>query len=133
MPEARTRTPRSWRLKFRDSLRGTRRGIRRESNFTIHLFTAALVIAAGAIFEIGLVEWCLVLLAIAVVLVTELLNTSIELLVKSLNTRHDPQIGEALDIAAGAVLVASFGAALVGGIVFVHRLGILLDWWKSVL
>ena len=120
-------------MKFRDALRGTRRGIRRESNFSIHLFAAALVIAAGAIFEIGLVEWCLLLLAIALVLVTELLNTSIELLVKTLNTRQDPQIGEALDIAAGAVLVASFGAALVGGIIFVHRLGILLDWWTSVL
>lgn len=133
MREDRNRPPRSWRVKFRDALRGTRRGIRRESNFSIHLFTAALVIAAGAIFEIGLVEWCLLLLAIALVLVTELLNTSIELLVKSLTSKQDPLIGEALDIAAGAVLVASFGAALVGGIIFVHRLGILLDWWESVL
>lgn len=133
MREDRPRPIRPWRAKFSDALRGTRRGIRRESNFSIHLFAAALVAAAASILELGLVEWCLLLLAIALVLTAEMLNTSIELLVKSLATRRDPQIGEALDIAAGAVLVAAFGAALVGGIIFIHRLGILLDWWRSVL
>jgi len=133
MREDRSRPIRPWRAKFRDALRGTRRGIRRESNFSIHLFAAALVIATAAILELGLVEWCLLALAITLVLATELLNTALELVVKSLTNRRDPQIGEALDIAGGAVLVASFGAAVVGGIIFIHRFGILLDWWPSVL
>jgi undecaprenol kinase len=56
-------------------------------------------------------------------------NTALEQLVRATCPERKPEIGRALDISAGAVLVASCGAAIVGCVIFVYRLGILLAWW----
>ena len=60
--------------------------------------------------------------SIAGVITTELLNTAIEDLVAVLHPEHDPKIGRVLDVAAGAVLIASIAAVVIGLIVFVGPL-----------
>jgi diacylglycerol kinase (ATP) len=57
-------------------------------------------------------------LAAAVVLTTEAVNTAIELAVDLASPGYDAVAGRAKDVAAGAVLIAAFGAAVVGAIVF---------------
>ncbi|MBK6952819.1 MAG: diacylglycerol kinase family protein [Crocinitomicaceae bacterium] len=87
-------------------------------NAKIHLLAAVVVIAAGFFFRITLPEWLWISLAIAIVLITEMINTSIELLCDLVMPNQNEKAGKLKDIAAGAVLVAVVFALVVAGIIF---------------
>jgi len=120
---------RSWITKFRDAFRGVKAGVRGQSTFFVHFFAAAAVVAAGVVLRVDLVEWCLLLLCITIVLAAEMFNSALESMAKAITHESHPHLGNSLDIAAAAVLVASIGASIVGAIIFADRLGILLGWW----
>jgi diacylglycerol kinase (ATP) len=122
---------RSWPAKFRTAFRGLWLAVRSERSFAVHLPMAAAVVAAGIVLRVNLVEWCLLGLCITLVLAAEAFNTALERLAKATRPDHDPQIGAALDMASGAVLTCAIGASLIGGAVFVYRLGLLLEWWQA--
>lgn len=115
-------TPGSWSLKFRCATLGVWFALLGQSSFRVHLPVAAAVIAIAAWLKADPIEWAVLILAIGGVLTAELLNSSIELLVSVLHPQRHPRIGQALDIAAGAVLVMSLAAAVVGLIVLLPLL-----------
>jgi diacylglycerol kinase len=120
---------RSWAHRFRDAFRGIKAGVRGQSSFFVHFFVATTVIATATVLRMDTYEWCLLLLCIAGVTTAEMFNSAIESMAKAITGESDPHVGDSLDIASGAVLVASIGAAIIGTIVFVHHLGISLEWW----
>ena len=126
---AKPKPPRSWAQKFADAFRGVALGVRGQSSFYVHFSVAALVIIAACALQITLVEWCLLLICIAIVLAAEMFNSALESLGKAIDTEHNPHLAKALDNSSAAVLVVSLGAATVGGIVFLYRLGHMLQWW----
>lgn len=124
-PEPRRRP---WRTKLGDALRGLKFGIRGHSSFFVHFFAAALVLAAAIVLQCGPITWCLLLLCIGLVFMAELFNSAIETLFHGLDEKTQARSWRCLDIAAGAVLVASITAAVVGAILFLYRLAELLGW-----
>jgi diacylglycerol kinase len=118
--EARPR--RSWPRKFGDAFRGLKRGIRGQSSFSVHLFFAALVVAAAIVLRCSLEQWGLLVICIGLVFTAELFNSAVETLFRGLDEDARARVWPCLDIAAGAVLVASIAAAIVGGLVFLVRL-----------
>jgi diacylglycerol kinase len=123
---------RTWRNKLRDALRGLKLGIRGHSSFSVHFFFAALVLAAGIALRCDRADWCILVGCIGMVLTAELFNSALEMLVRGLDeavtaeVRASLHVGASLDIAAGAVLLASIVAAILGASVFVSRLLALL-------
>jgi len=91
-------------------------------NFRVMLAAAVVVIVLGFFLNISLMEWCLVTLAMGLVLSLELINTAGEKLVDILSPDHDLRYGMVKDILAGAVLVAALVAAVVGALVFLPKL-----------
>jgi diacylglycerol kinase len=124
-PLARPR--RSWRSKFRAAFRGLKLGVRGHSSFSIHFFFTALVIAAAIVFRCELLEWCLLLGCIGLVLTVELVNSAVETLFRGLDEATKSRAWPALDIAAGAVLLASITAAVVGAVIFLPKLAELFS------
>ena len=122
-------TERSWPQKFRDAFRGLKAGVRGQSSFFFHFFMTAGVIVAAWVLRVDLIEWCILLTCIAMVLTAEMFNSALESMAKAITGENDPHLRNSLDIASGAVLVASIGAAIVGSIIFINRLGIMLQWW----
>lgn len=114
--------PRRWRAKFRDALRGLKLGIRGHSSFFVHFFIAALVLAGAGMLRCTVEQWCLLLLCIGGVLTAELFNSALETLFRGLDEATKERAWPSLDIAAGAVLLASIVASIVGVLVFVQRL-----------
>jgi diacylglycerol kinase (ATP) len=112
----------AWVSKFRCATLGVWFAFGGQSSFWVHLPVAMAVIAMAAWLNVSPVEWAVLILAIGGVLTAELLNSSIELLVSVLHPQHHPRIGQALDVAAGAVLVMSLAAAAVGLIVLLPPL-----------
>ena len=121
---------RSWHRKFGDAFRGLKLGVRGHSSFFVHFFIAVMVIMAAAILELSLERWCILLGSVAAVIAAELFNSAMEMLCRVLEVHRLPEGKAPLDIAAGAVLAVSIGAALIGTLVFVTRLFELrlLDW-----
>ncbi len=101
--------------RFGVSLAAARSGVRHawvsQPHFRLEVAAAAAAIALALVLGAGLVA---VLLASALVLVAEAVNTSVEALVDLLAPEHRPLAGIAKDAAAGAVLIAAVFAVLVG-------------------
>jgi diacylglycerol kinase (ATP) len=94
--------------------------LRTQRNLRIHFAIAIAVIAAAAALGVDRIELIALLLAIAFVLVAEMVNSAIEGAIDISTTSFDPNAKLAKDVAAGAVLIASVTAIGVGYLVFSH-------------
>lgn len=100
--------------------------LRTQRNAQIHTAAMIVVAAAGWFFGVTAGEWIALILATALVLSLEALNTALEAVVDLVSPQPHPLAKQAKDVAAGAVLIGAIGAALVGCIIFVPRLFTLL-------
>lgn len=94
-----------------------------QANARLHLLATFVVILAGFHFEVSLSDWALLVLAMASVWVSEAMNTAVELVVDLCSPDYHHLAGKAKDVAAGAVLIASIFAVVVGFLVFAGKLG----------
>ena len=105
--------------------------LRTQRNLRIHFLAAVLVFAGAIAVGVSRLQLIALVIAIAFVLVAEMLNTAIEGVIDVSTTSFDPNAKLAKDIAAGAVLIASITAVAVGYLVFEsaagHRTTHLLD------
>jgi diacylglycerol kinase (ATP) len=97
--------------------------VREEHNAWIHGVATIVVVVAGLGFGVSRLEWCALVVAIAIVWCAEALNTALEHLADAVVPEPHPQIGRAKDVAAGAVLVCAVGAAVIGLLVFGPHVG----------
>lgn len=104
---------------FKYAGKGVLLTLRSQHNAWIHAVATVAVAAASVIFQITRVEWCLIILACAAVWTAEALNTAFEFLADATTKDFHPVIGQAKDVAAGAVLITAIAATAVGGVIFV--------------
>jgi diacylglycerol kinase len=95
---------------------------RTEHNAWIHAAVTVAVVVAAISLKVSRVEAALLLMAIAFVFVTEILNTAIEKAMDFISIEKHPQIGLVKDLAAAAVLIAAIAAVVIGGIIFFPKL-----------
>ncbi len=89
-PEHKPAHQRTWADKFGDAFRGMHTGVRGQSSFFVHFFTATLVITCGAVLRLdNLAQWCCLLLCIVVVLSAEMFNTALESMARAVTSEHD--------------------------------------------
>ena len=108
----------SRRNSFRYAIKGISTFFRTQPNAAIHGIAAMCVIAAGFYFEVTRLDWLFLVIAITMVFVAEMANTGLEFLTDLVSPGYNELAGKAKDVAAGAVLVAAVGAAIIGLIVF---------------
>ena len=96
--------------------------LRTESSIKIQFVIAILVTIAGLYFNISPTEWTVQLLAIGLVMGIEGANTAIEKLADYVQPEHDEKIGFLKDISAGAVMIVSILASIIGFIIYVPKL-----------
>ncbi len=108
---------RLWRS-FNHAFEGIMYATRTQPNMRVHLVVAALVLLASLVLHLERYYIVALIVLIALVLSLELLNTAIEAIVDLLTVAHHPLAKTAKDAAAGAVLVASVAAVVVGYLIF---------------
>ena len=96
--------------------------LKTQANFQIQIIVLVISMAAGFYFNIGTLEWLVLLLAIGIVISAELFNTAIEKILDFISPEYNKQAGLMKDIAAGAVLFSSIMAAIIGIIIFVPKI-----------
>lgn len=92
-----------------------------EQNLKFHLVSAIVVITAGLLTGLSVVEWCIIILVIALVIGTELINTAIERVVDLASPEIHPLAKQAKDVAAGAVLVFTLASVIIGLLIFLPK------------
>jgi diacylglycerol kinase len=127
MSEAKEFHHRNWVEKFGRAFRGIAWGIRGRSRFIdkgflLHLLATAAVCSVAWALKLSALEWCMLVLCIAVVLTAELLNAAIESLSRAVTGQYNQFVEKSLDIAAGAVLLASILSVVVAAILFLPKL-----------
>jgi diacylglycerol kinase (ATP) len=103
---------------IRDAARGIATLVASQHNARIHAGATGVVLALGIYFGLSRAEWCWIVLAIVIVWTAEGLNTSLELLADFSSPGFHPLVKQAKDVAAGAVLIAAIGSAVIGFLVF---------------
>jgi diacylglycerol kinase len=93
-----------------------------QRNMKIHLAAAAAVSAAAVWFELSLVEGAVAVLAVALVMVAETINSAIEKVVDLVTPEYHQLARLAKDAAAGAVLLAAFFSVVIGVLVFLPHI-----------
>ncbi len=89
-----------------------------EQNFRIQVYAALLVVVLAMGLGVKTYEWIVLVLLIGLVLSLELINSVFERIVDSFKPRIHPVVKDIKDIMAGAVLLASLFAAIVGVMIF---------------
>ena len=87
--------------------------IRTQLNMKVHITIAIIAIALGIVLHISAIEFALIFVAIAGVLVAEMFNTVIELCVDLVSPSYHPLAKTAKDVAAGAVLLSAIMAIII--------------------
>lgn len=84
----------------------------------IHALAIVVICAQGLWVGIERWQWCALVGCMALVLSLEAMNTAIEFLADKVSPEHDPLIGKAKDVAAGAVLLAVLFSGVIWALVF---------------
>ena len=99
---------------IRCALTGIRVMISSQHNAWIHAAATLVAVLVSLAFHLTTTEWCWIVLAIISVWTAEALNTTFEFLTDVASPEFHPLAAKAKDVAAGAVLIAAIGAAVIG-------------------
>ena len=104
---------------FKNARKGFRLVLKSEMNIRIHVAIATFVVFMAIFLKFSAIEFCLLLFVIGLVIVAEMLNTAIEFTLDSIyHNRYSRMVGMAKDIAAGAVMVVTIIAVMIGVLLF---------------
>ena len=102
---------------FGYAFRGIWTMLRSQRNAWIHALATVLVIGIGVALRVSNNDWKWLVLAMVSVWGAEALNTALEFLADAAKPEFHPLVKKAKDVAAGAVLIAASGSAVIGVLV----------------
>ncbi len=111
---------------LRKSLRFAFQGLRtvsvHEHSFRVHVLALVALVIVISLLRVTVVETALLLIVTMIVLVLELVNSIFERFIDMVEPRVGAQVRDLKDIMAGAVLITSVGALVIGLIIIVPYL-----------
>lgn len=108
---------------IQNTLKNARKGVRivlkSEQNIRVHFCVAMAVLAFAVVLDFSIERICILLLTISLVIITEMINSAIEFSLDAVfHNKYSRLVGMAKDISAGAVLLATVVAIVVGVLLF---------------
>ena len=108
---------RRWIESLNNAINGVLHAAKTERHLRYHFYSAAAVLIGSFILGISSSEFIIITMLVSIVILAEMLNTAIEHTVDLLSPEHSKGAKYAKDIAAGAVLITAFTAAVIGYII----------------
>ena len=104
---------------FKNARKGMRLVLKSEVNIRVHICIAIVVIMLAFLLGFSVEKYCILILTIALVIVSEMLNSAIEFALDAVfHNKYSKLVGMAKDISAGAVMLASTAAIAIGILLF---------------
>lgn len=91
----------------------------KDKSVLLQLIIGLMVILFSCLIKIDKIDFILILFCIALVIITEMLNTCIEKICDIYTNEYDDKIKNIKDIGAGAVLLASIVSLIIGICIFI--------------
>ena len=107
---------------YRYAIRGIALAFRSENNMIIHLAAGVAVVVVNYLLKVTTTEWLITLMLIGLAWTAEIFNTAIEKLADRVSREHDPLIGQAKDLASGAVLIICLFAVICAVVIYLPYL-----------
>ena len=114
----RSKDKRSFLTSFMDCINGLEFVITNEENFRREIIIGIITLILSYILKISQTEYIIVLIMIALVLTSEVINTAIEKTVDLYTNKYNETAKIAKDVSAFAVLLMSIFAIIIGIIIF---------------
>ena len=104
-----------------------------EGHMRFHLAAAFYVLLFSTFYGFSLGQWAVLIVLIALIIAAELFNTAIENVCDLVTTKQNPLVKAAKDMAAGAVLVLSAGAAVIACVFFIdlEKIGSIIKFFAE--
>ena len=101
---------------------GVKVAVQKGHNFRIQLGFGVLACVLGFYLNISETDWTILILVISLVLILELLNTSIEAIVDLVSPEIRDKAKIAKDVSAAAVLISSAASIFIGAAIFLPKI-----------
>jgi diacylglycerol kinase (ATP) len=110
--------PSGWLESVNCAIEGILWAAKSQRHMRYHLVAAVAVLLLALYLHVSTLEFMLLTFAVTLVILAEILNTALEVVVDMISPQYHPLAKRAKDVAAGAVLTASIGAAVMGYLAF---------------
>jgi len=107
---------------FSYAFNGVKILFKEEHNARIHLFAVVIVITAGVMLNISIIEWLFIIFSIGFVFAMEFFNSSIENISDFISPEKHDMIKKIKDLAAGGVLTSAITAFIIGCTIFLPKI-----------
>ena len=114
------------RVSFRHAFDGIVHNVKTQPNFRFHLFAAFLATTLGIVLGIEMFEWIILIFTFNMVIVAEMLNTTIEAMVDLITQERRRDAKVAKDVSSGMVLVAAILSVIIGLVIFTPKILVLI-------
>lgn len=105
---------------FKNARKGMRLVLKSERNIRVHFVMAAFVLMLGFVLNFSITKLCILLIAIGMVVSTEMLNSALEYSLDAIfHNKYSRMVGMAKDISAGAVMFVTIIAVVIGLVIFI--------------
>jgi len=113
---------RAHKVSFAHAIDGFVHNVKTQPNFRFHLLATICAVLLGINLSISYFEWLTLVFTVNMVLVAEMVNTSIESMVDliTLERREDARIAK--DVSAAMVLISAVMAIIVGSLIFIPKI-----------
>ncbi len=112
---------------FNNALHGIIATVKSERNMKIHLTAAVLVLVMSLFYDLTRLEFIIICITIAIVLICELFNTAIEVIIDTLIDIYHPKAKVVKDTAAAAVFISALLSVIVAYVIFFDRVSTSLE------
>lgn len=119
---SRSKDKRNFITSFKDCIHGLEFVIVNEDNFKREIILGIIALVLSFILKVSTIEFIIILFTIALVLVCEVINTSIEKTVDLYTKEYNETAKIAKDVSALAVLLVCFFAVVIGIVIFVPKI-----------
>lgn len=119
---ARSKRRPAWRQRLIDAERGFSLSFRADSTLFVHAFLVCIIVAAGSVLQISLIEWTMIILALSLVVAAEMFNLVLRTLTEQFATRFEHDLCQSVRMGTAAVFVTIAGATLVVTLIFCSHL-----------
>lgn len=109
----RARRRAAWRQRLVDAERGISQSFRSESTLFVHFFVACIILAAGFVLQITLMQWAMLILSLTLVVASELFHLVLKTVWLTVGHHFDERMRRSLRMGTAGVVVTIAGCALV--------------------
>ena len=110
------------RIGFKHAWEGIFYSFTTQPNFRVHAIAGTSAFLLGVVLQISRTEWLILLITITLVLVAEMINTSLEAMTDLIQEKHHQHAKIAKDVSAGMVLTSVITAVIVGLAIFLPKI-----------